>query len=66
MPYFIGVFDTVAALGAPGPRRLLMLLGISASIAAATSVAAFFVSLLLWFKFWPVFWCRVALSFLRQ
>ena len=32
-PYFVGVFDTVAALGATGPRRFLIQLGLYALIA---------------------------------
>lgn len=51
VPYFIGVFDTVASLGAPGPRRLLMLLGLSAFVAAITALAAGVISLLPWFTF---------------
>ena len=39
--YFIGVFDTVAALGAMGPTRLAIQVGLSLGIAAA----AFFASL---------------------
>lgn len=37
-PYFVGVFDTVASLGAKGARRLLIRLGLIASIAAASLV----------------------------
>jgi uncharacterized protein (DUF2235 family) len=55
VPYFIGVFDTVAALGAPGPRRLLMFLGLTSFVGLITAVAAGIVSLLPWFTFWPVF-----------
>jgi uncharacterized protein (DUF2235 family) len=51
VPYFIGVFDTVASLGAPGPRRFLMLLGLSAFAAAMTALAAGVISLLPWFTF---------------
>lgn len=39
LPYFIGVFDTVASLGAPLPRRLLMLAGLGTIAAAAAWVA---------------------------
>lgn len=56
VPYFIGVFDTVAALGAPGPRRLLMFLGLASFVGLTTTVAAGIVSLLPWFTFWPIFW----------
>ena len=51
VPYFIGVFDTVASLGAPGPRRLLMLLGLSTFVATMTAFAAGVMSLLPWFTF---------------
>lgn len=51
VPYFIGVFDTVASLGASGPRRFLMLLGLSAFAAAMTAFAAGVISLLPWFTF---------------
>lgn len=60
VPYFIGVFDTVAALGAPGPRRLLMALGLASFISMTTGVAAGIVSLLPWFTFWPIFWTFIA------
>ncbi|MBR0695930.1 DUF2235 domain-containing protein [Bradyrhizobium lablabi] len=40
-PYFIGVFDTVAALGARGPRRRLIQIGLTFAVASA----AFFASL---------------------
>jgi uncharacterized protein (DUF2235 family) len=55
LPYFIGVFDTVAALGAPGPRRLLMGLGLVAFVGLLTAAAAGVVSLMPWFSFWPAF-----------
>lgn len=55
VPYFIGVFDTVAALGAPGPRRLLMALGLVAFVGLLTAAAAGIVSLMPWFSFWPAF-----------
>ncbi len=55
VPYFIGVFDTVAALGAPGPRRLLMFLGLVSFVSMTTAGAAGIVSLLPWFSFWPIF-----------
>lgn len=60
VPYFIGVFDTVAALGAPGPRRLLMFLGLASFVGLTTAVAAGIVSLLPWFTFWPIFWTFAA------
>lgn len=55
VPYFIGVFDTVAALGAPGPRRLLMALGLGVFVGLLTAAAAGIVSLMPWFSFWPAF-----------
>ena len=60
VPYFIGVFDSVAALGAPGPRRLLMFLGLASFVGLTTAVAAGIVSLLPWFTFWPNFWTFAA------
>jgi uncharacterized protein (DUF2235 family) len=38
--YFIGVFDTVAALGASGTRRLAIETGLTAGVAAAAFVAS--------------------------
>lgn len=61
VPYFIGVFDTVAALGAPGPRRLLMALGLGAFTALMTAVAAGVLSLLPWLTFGPTFAALAAL-----
>ncbi|TWO68071.1 DUF2235 domain-containing protein [Caenimonas sedimenti] len=40
VPYFIGVFDTVASLGAPLPRRLLMLAGLASVTAVGAYIAA--------------------------
>ena len=37
-PYFVGVFDTVASLGAKGARRLMIRVGVVASIAAASLI----------------------------
>jgi len=37
-PYFVGVFDTVASLGANGVRRLMIRLGLIASIAAVSLI----------------------------
>jgi uncharacterized protein (DUF2235 family) len=39
-PYFVGVFDTVAALGATGMRRTLIHAGLGAGVALAAAVAA--------------------------
>jgi uncharacterized protein (DUF2235 family) len=55
VPYFIGVFDTVAALGAPGIRRLFMGLGLVAFVAGVTAVAAGVLALLPWVAFWPAY-----------
>jgi uncharacterized protein (DUF2235 family) len=55
VPHFIGVFDTVAALGAPGIRRLLMGLVLVAFVAGVTAVAAGVLALLPWFAFWPAY-----------
>jgi uncharacterized protein (DUF2235 family) len=40
-PYFIGVFDTVAALGASGTRRLVIQAGLVAGIAVAGAAIGF-------------------------
>ncbi len=40
-PYFIGVFDTVAALGASGPRRIMIQVGLTAGVAVAGLVGGF-------------------------
>ena len=60
-PYFIGVFDTVAALGASGVKRfvmnaaiLLIALGASAAVAKATS--------LLGADFYPAFFTALAIG----
>lgn len=53
VPYFIGVFDTVAALGAPGPRRWLMQAGLVTFIAMMIALAAGILSLMPWFEFLP-------------
>ena len=41
-PYFIGVFDTVASLGAKGPLRFVLALALVALIVAAGALAAAF------------------------
>lgn len=61
VPYFIGVFDTVAALGAPGPRRWLMLAGLTIFVAAIIALAAGVLSLMPWFSFAPTFASLAAL-----
>jgi hypothetical protein len=40
-PYFVGVFDTVAALGASGLRYLVIQAGLAAGVAAAAFAAGF-------------------------
>ena len=45
-PYFIGVFDTVAALGASGMRYLVIQAGLAAGVAAAAFAAGFLPSVL--------------------
>ncbi|XFF02429.1 DUF2235 domain-containing protein (plasmid) [Bradyrhizobium guangxiense] len=45
-PYFIGVFDTVAALGASGLRYLVIQAGLAAGVAAAAFAAGFLPSVL--------------------
>lgn len=52
IPYFIGVFDTVAALGAGGFRRFFMLLGLVLFVGGTAAVAGGFLALLPWVKFW--------------
>uniref|UniRef100_UPI0036F23BD9 T6SS phospholipase effector Tle1-like catalytic domain-containing protein n=1 Tax=Bradyrhizobium diazoefficiens TaxID=1355477 RepID=UPI0036F23BD9 len=46
-PYFIGVFDTVAALGASGLRYLVIQAGLAAGVAAAAFAAGFLPSVLI-------------------
>jgi uncharacterized protein (DUF2235 family) len=61
-PYFIGVFDTVASLGAKGPRRLAIQAGLAAMFVGTVGLAAALPLLLLalvlkhWLPFWPVWW----------
>lgn len=55
VPYFIGVFDTVAALGARGLRRFFMLLFLAVFVFAITAGIAGVFAALPWFKFWPAF-----------
>lgn len=59
--YFVGVFDTVAALGASGTRRLLIQVGLTVLFAGAASVAsaaiAIVPSLLARYFFGFGFWC---------
>ncbi|MDB5751082.1 MAG: hypothetical protein JWP65_1503 [Ramlibacter sp.] len=55
VPYFIGVFDTVAALGAPGIRRLLMALVLVTFVAGLTALVAGVLALSPWVAFWPAY-----------
>lgn len=55
VPYFIGVFDTVAALGARGLRRALMLLFLIFFVCAITAGVAGIFAAMPWFEFWPAF-----------
>lgn len=55
VPYFIGVFDTVAALGAPLPRLVLMLLGLCVFAGAMAVLAAGMIASLPWITFMPAF-----------
>lgn len=58
-PYFIGVFDTVAALGAYGLRRLAIQAGLvlafslTVAVLAAVPVALLSLSVAAWLPFWP-------------
>ena len=46
-PYFVGVFDTVAALGASGMRYLLIQAGLSAGVSLAAFIGGFVPSIIL-------------------
>ncbi len=46
-PYFVGVFDTVAALGASGLRYLVIQAGLAAGVAAAAFAAGFLPAVLI-------------------
>ena len=59
-PYFIGVFDTVAALGAAGIKRIGILVGAAVGLAAAASIGAWFLSGLSLLSFWWSFACILA------
>ncbi len=61
LPYFIGVFDTVAALGAPGPRRWLMQGGLIAFTGVMIALAAGLLSLMPWFEFRTAFFVLTTL-----
>lgn len=66
VPYFIGVFDTVAALGAPGPRRILMMGGLITFVAFMVALAAGILALTPWFTFWQTFAILAALVAIVQ
>jgi uncharacterized protein (DUF2235 family) len=59
-PYFIGVFDTVAALGAAGIKRLLILAGAAAGLASAAAVGAWILNELSSLGYWWSFLCVLA------
>lgn len=61
VPYFIGVFDTVAALGASGLRRIGMLAALATSVTLLAALTAGVLSLLPWFRFLPAFGFIVSL-----
>ena len=65
-PYFIGVFDTVAALGAKGARRRLIQLGLLTAISVAalvpSAIAGGFISSLSAFTYWPSFLACLTVS----
>ena len=50
VPYFIGVFDTVASLGAPLPRRIAMVVGLGIVVSLAAYVAAKILSVVFGFQ----------------
>lgn len=53
VPYFIGVFDTVAALGAPALRRIGLGFALTAFVTTLIAAAALFLSLVPGLAFWP-------------
>ncbi|MDF2119102.1 DUF2235 domain-containing protein, partial [Roseiarcaceae bacterium H3SJ34-1] len=58
-PYFIGVFDTVAALGASGLKRLLIVGGIAVAVAVMLAVSGWVLGALLALvgaPFWNWYW----------
>ncbi|QOZ33260.1 DUF2235 domain-containing protein [Bradyrhizobium sp. CCBAU 53421] len=67
-PYFIGVFDTVASLGAKGLRRFIIQAGLALAFALTVAVVAAFPALLVawfvdrWLPFWPSWWGLLALT----
>jgi uncharacterized protein (DUF2235 family) len=69
-PYFIGVFDTVASLGAKGLRRLGIQTGLATAFIVTVSLVValptFFLAWLLekWTRFWPTWWTLLLLAVL--
>jgi protein-S-isoprenylcysteine O-methyltransferase Ste14 len=69
-PHFIGVFDTVASLGAKGLRRLAIQVGLGAAfVVTVGSIAALPMLLLSWLldrwsPFWPTWWGLLVLTVL--
>ena len=59
-PYFIGVFDTVAALGAAGIKRIGILVGAAVGLAVSASIGAWILSALSPLSFWWSFVCMLA------
>jgi uncharacterized protein (DUF2235 family) len=52
-PYFVGVFDTVASLGARGPVRFLLGLGLVLSLLATSMLVAAVARFAFDVRFWP-------------
>jgi uncharacterized protein (DUF2235 family) len=69
-PYFVGVFDTVAALGASGLRRKVIHAALTAGVAIGGALISFLPAVALsavlkghWhIGFWPLFWMVMALG----
>jgi Uncharacterized alpha/beta hydrolase domain (DUF2235) len=59
-PHFIGVFDTVAALGATGPKRIAMIAG---ALLASTVVVVAASYIIRWLAGWP-FWIDLVIVLL--
>jgi uncharacterized protein (DUF2235 family) len=71
-PYFVGVFDTVAALGASGLRRTIIHAALGAGVAIGGALVSFLPAVALaaalkeaWHNgFWSTFWMILALGIL--
>ena len=59
-PHFIGVFDTVAALGAAGIKRFAILAGAAIVLAGAAAIGAWLLNWLFSFGYWWSFGCVLA------